>query len=67
MNRRRFLASCWAVVVASPEVAARELKRHEYFLGQVEDGKVTYLATNLAAIPPEFHRGRSGSAPRAAV
>ena len=56
MNRRRFVASCLAIVAASPDVAAREFKRQEYFSGPVEDGNVSYFATNLAAIPPEYRR-----------
>lgn len=56
MNRRQFMASCLAVVVASPEANARELKREDYFLHPVQDGKVTYLATNLAAVPAAFRR-----------
>ena len=57
MNRRRFLTSFAAMLTAAPDLAAaREFKRHEYFLGPVEDGKVTYQATNLSAIPPEFRR-----------
>jgi lipoprotein-anchoring transpeptidase ErfK/SrfK len=57
MDRRRFLTACGATVIATPKVAAaREFKRHEYFLGPAEDGKVTYLATNLSAIPHEFRR-----------
>ena len=56
MNRRRFMTSCLGVLAAASNAEAREPKRKDYFLGPVQDGKVTYLATNLTAIPVEFQR-----------
>ncbi len=58
MDRRRFLTACVVTAIATPKfAAAREFKRHEYFLGPVEDGKVTYLATKpFQPYPHEFRR-----------
>jgi lipoprotein-anchoring transpeptidase ErfK/SrfK len=57
MHRRRFIELCLAIFTMSPEAAVAHKSKHQkYFLDPVKDGEVTYLATNLAAIPPEYHR-----------
>jgi lipoprotein-anchoring transpeptidase ErfK/SrfK len=57
MNRRLFMVSSLAALTGFPQVAAARKSLHDtYFGGPVRDGEVTYLATNMAAIPPEYRR-----------